>query len=125
MRGRDVLHFIDNTGALFGLSQGYSGCDDSARLIHQFHCVLGAIDANVWMEYVASGANIADMPSRGEFALLHELGSVRFEITLPEIGGDWQLTYTRIFRELAPRPSASVKRARREVEAEVKRLRFC
>ena len=68
-------------------------------------------------------ANIADMPSRGDFALLNELGSERFEITLPEVGGDWQQVYQRIFRDLAPRPSASVKRARKEVDSEVRRLR--
>jgi hypothetical protein len=123
LRGRDVIHFIDNTGALFGLSKGYSGEDDSARMVHQFHCVLGAIDANVWMEYVGTGANIADLPSRGEFALLRELGSTRFEITMPEVGGDWREVYRRIFANLAPRPSRSVKRARSEIEAEAKRLR--
>ena len=36
-RSRDVIHFIDNTGALFGLAKGYSGDDDSARMIHAFH----------------------------------------------------------------------------------------
>ena len=53
----------------------------------------GAIDCNVWLEHVASGANIADLPSRGEFALLRRLGSVRFETTLPPIGGDWSSVY--------------------------------
>ena len=48
----------------------------------------GAIDCNVWLEHVASGANIADLPSRGEFALLRRLESIRFETTLPPIGGD-------------------------------------
>jgi hypothetical protein len=117
-RGRDVVHFIDNTGALFGLSKGYSGDDDSARLIHSFHSVLGAIDCNVWLEYVASGANIADLPSRGEFGMLHELGSIRFPTILPVIGGDWREVYTRIFADLAPRPSKGSKRMRAEIGAE-------
>ena len=30
--------------------------------------------ARVWYEYVASKANIADLPSRGDFALLRVLG---------------------------------------------------
>ena len=99
-----MLHFIDNTGALFGLSKGYSGDDDSSRLIHHFHCVLGAVDANVWMEYVASGANISDLPSRGDFALLNELGSSRFEVVLPNVGGEWSAVYRQVFSDLAPRP---------------------
>ena len=48
LRGRDVIHFIDNTGALFGLAKGYSGDDDSARITQVFHTVLAAIDCNVW-----------------------------------------------------------------------------
>ena len=34
LRGRDVIHFIDNTCALFGLTKGYYGEVDGARLVH-------------------------------------------------------------------------------------------
>ena len=37
------------------------------------------IDANVWFEYVASEANIADLPSRGDFDKLLEMGAKRVE----------------------------------------------
>ena len=43
LRGRDVIHFIGNAGALFGMAKGCSGDDDSARMIHAFHTVLAAI----------------------------------------------------------------------------------
>ena len=56
LRWRDVIHFIDNTGALFGLSKGYYGEVDGARLVHAFHATTAATDANVWFEYVASEA---------------------------------------------------------------------
>ena len=115
LRGRDVIHFIDNTGALFGLAKGYSGDLDSARLIHVFHTVLAAVGANPWMEFVASGANIADQPSRDEFALLRELGAVYFEVGWPPIGGEWSQVFKDVFRSLAPRLTASRKRARDEV----------
>ena len=36
------------------MAKGYSGDDDSARMIHAFHTVLSAIDCNVWLEYVQS-----------------------------------------------------------------------
>ena len=62
------------------------------------------------------------IPSRGEFELLRELGSTRFAAVLPEIGGDWRTVYTKIFKDLAPRPSASVKRARAEIAEEVRRV---
>jgi hypothetical protein len=83
----------------------------------------GAIDANVWMEHVASGANISDLPSRGEFALLRRLGSTRFETVLPAIGADWMEAYRGVFGAFAPRPSAGVKRARKQVVDEVRSIR--
>ena len=122
-RGRDVIHFIDNSGALFGMAKGYSGDDDSARMIHAFHTVLAAIDCNVWLEYVQSGANIADQPSRGDEALLLSMGSVRFEMELPPVGGDWAVIYEELFMKLAPRPSRGVKRARREIEDEIEKIK--
>ena len=121
-RGRDVILFIDNTGALFGLAKGYSGDDDSARMIHAFHSVLAAIDCNVWLEYVQSGANIADQPSRGDVALLLSLGSIAFDMQLPPVGGDWSATYKAMFCRLAPRPTAGVKRARAVVQSHVDAL---
>ena len=123
LRGRDVIHFIDNTGALFGLAKGYSGDDDSARMIHALHTVLAAIDCNVWLEYVQSGANISDPPSRGKFELLAEMGSVSFPTILPPVGGDWEDVYTSLFTELAPRPSAGAKRSRAEIASELSSLK--
>ena len=123
LRGRDVIHFIDNTGALFGMAKGYSGDDDSARMIHAFHTVLAAIDCNVWLEYVQSGANISDLPSRGKFELLAEMGSIQFEMVIPPVGGDWWRVYTSLFMKLAPRPSAGAKRARTQVAAELESLK--
>ena len=47
-RGRDVIHFVDNSGAEAGLVKGYSRDVDSARLAGIFHCVAAALEANVW-----------------------------------------------------------------------------
>ena len=49
--------------------------------------------------------------------------SVRFEIELPDIGGDWSEVFSRAFRRLAPRPTAGAKQARAEIESEIARLR--
>ena len=80
-----------------GMTKGYSGDDDSVRMIHTFHTVLAAIDCNVWLEYVQSGANISNLPSRGNFELLAEMGSLEFEMILPPVGGDWWRVYTSLF----------------------------
>ena len=75
------------------------------------------------LEYVQSGANISDLPSRGKFELLAEMGSLQFEMTLPPVGGDWWRVYTSLFMKLAPRPSAGAKRARAQVAAELESLK--
>ena len=92
-------------------------------MIHAFHTVLAAIDCNVWLEYGQSGANIADQPSRGDVALLLSMGSLPFRIQLPPVGGDWAVIYEELFMKLAPRPSRGVKRARREIEDEVAKIK--
>ena len=93
------------------------------RMIHAFHTVLAAIDCNVWPGYVQSGANISDLPSRGKFELLAEMGSLQFEMTLPPVGGDWWRVYTSLFMKLPPPPSAGAKRSRAQVEAELESLK--
>eukprot|EP00966_Prymnesium_polylepis_P089224 2065588-Prymnesium_polylepis.2 len=53
LRGRDVVHFIDNTDALFGMAKGYSSDDDSARMIHAFHTVLSTVASGSSMSSLA------------------------------------------------------------------------
>jgi hypothetical protein len=60
LEGADVIHFIDNTSALYGLAKGYSPQGDSSVLIRAFHALNIARAANVWFAWVASKANIAD-----------------------------------------------------------------
>ena len=61
----DVIHFIDNTSALYGLVKGYSSTPDHLAIIRAFHLGNLHTRANVWFNYVASKANVADRPSRG------------------------------------------------------------
>ena len=85
-RGQDVVHWIDNTAALSGLVKGYSAKPDSARIIHAFHALNVPLQANVWFEYVRSAANIADFPSRGQFAMLKDTyGSAEWHFQVPPI----------------------------------------
>ena len=52
---------------------------------------------------MASGANIADLPSRGEFELLNEYGSIEFVTIVPVIKADWLEAYRAAFDGFAPR----------------------
>jgi hypothetical protein len=63
--GWDVVHYIDNTSALYSLSKGYSAQPDSLLIIRAFLALDLAIGANIWFNYVATKANVADLPSRG------------------------------------------------------------
>ena len=83
-RGRDAIHFVDNTGALSALTRGTSSDIDTARLAFALSTIRFSLRVNTWFMYVPSKANIADLPSRGEMA--QELASRRartFEIVWP------------------------------------------
>lgn len=60
----DVVHYIDNTSALYSLTKGYSSQPDSLSIIRAFHILDIQLRANVWFNYVATKANVADLPSR-------------------------------------------------------------
>ena len=77
-----------------------------------FHVVNAAVAANTWFEYVASGANISDLPSRGDFELLRtkayegprvpahgqQPGAMEFEVKWPPVGvwaGDLSHLFTQ------------------------------
>ena len=63
-RNKRVIHWIDNQSALAGLTKGYSGVLDSARIVHAFHATCAGPGAAVWLEYVRSRDDVADEPSR-------------------------------------------------------------
>jgi hypothetical protein len=98
IRGRRVNHFVDNTVALSALIHGYVGKIDLARMVNAYHLQLAALRASVYLEYVPSLANIADLPSRNEFELLKSLGGRKCDVRLPP-AGDWSAPLGVWFRE--------------------------
>jgi len=74
LRGAQVIHWIDNESAVYALVKGYSGAADSARSVNLYHGCVAQLGVTPWIEYVQSEDNLADLPSRGEFALLRALG---------------------------------------------------
>ena len=65
------------------MAKGYSSVPDSARIIHAFHALNVNLQTNVHFEWVKSEANIADMPTRNSFELLHEIGSKQVRLISP------------------------------------------
>ena len=86
--GRDVIHWVDNTGAMYALAKAYSSEYDSARIVHALDALNARLHVTPYFEYVHTKANIADLPSRGDFAFLEEeLGSAWVDMAIPDIEG--------------------------------------
>ena len=64
LRGRRVLHFVDNTTALSKAVHGYANEPDMAACANALHLLDAALQCDAWFEWVPSKANIADLPSR-------------------------------------------------------------
>jgi len=85
LRGADVNHFADNTAANGAAIKGYSPAPDIARLVGAYHLRIARLGARIWIEYVPSAANIADMPSRGNFELIESIGAKRIPFVFPSM----------------------------------------
>ena len=105
LAGRPVELWIDNSGAIGALLRGYSGVPDCARIVNMFHfAVAKARPSSLWIDYVPSESNPADIPSR-----LHEMSEEeahratlelgdRVEMIIPTFAdaqGEW-LSFTQI-----------------------------
>ena len=81
-QGYPVELWIDNAGAVGGLIKGYSGIPDCARIINLFHFAVAKLGlASLWIDYVPSESNPADVPSR-----LHEMSEDEARRELREFG---------------------------------------
>ena len=107
----DVLHFIDNSSALYGMVKGYSSRPDSVAIIRAFHAANLALRANVYFSYVASKANVADLPSRGALremeACLRRVSRSfslddRVELVLPACPADLSGLWAAVMAQLPP-----------------------
>jgi len=115
----DVIHFIDNVSALYRLVKGFSSRPDSLAIIRAFHVANIAIRANVWFNYVATKANVADLPSRlaiGEMADVlrsfdpsFDLIGDRVDLVIPACPRDMSAMWAAVAQQL---PGRSAKPAR-------------
>ena len=96
--------------------RGYARDVDSARIVHVFHTIAAALGLRVWFAYVASKANLADLPSRGSFCLLEqELLSSRVELHLPPLELSWSGAFSALFQAFLDTRPRQAKRARQRV----------
>ena len=87
-RRRSIVQFQDNTAALSALVHGYASKPDMCRIVNAFHMAQFLLRSRVWFEWVPSDANLADLPSRLEYAEFFRAmpGSVWVPTVLPS----WQ-----------------------------------
>ena len=64
LRGRPVVHFIDNESAKFALIKGTTGERTSAWIVQQYWKKEVELETFTWLERVPSVSNCADGPSR-------------------------------------------------------------
>ena len=87
-----MLHFIDNVGALRALVHGAYRAHAMGALACVYQLILAVAGCRFWGEFVESGANIADGPTRIGPALLTSLGgaainAVHVNARLPDLVG--------------------------------------
>ena len=85
-------------------------------MVHVFHALAAALGMLVWFSYVPSKANVADLPSRLEFALLKEMGSCEVtDLRWPPASASWLGAVRAAFKEFAPVKRRQEKRWRSEI----------
>ena len=107
LKGRAILFFIDNFGALSCLVHGYASKPDCARLVNCFHAQVIALRCMYYADWVPSKANPADIPTREERDGEMPPSVERTELVLPPIQaieGD-PAAWIRHVRALHPTPT--------------------
>jgi len=87
--GSDVNHFGDNTAANGCVTCGYSKASDMARMASAHHLLISRLRTRVWIEWVPSASNVADLPSRpdepGTLEKLAPLHATAIDFVLPSL----------------------------------------
>ena len=82
---RDVVFFVDNDPAKDALIHGISASHHSSELVRFTRITCARLGIGAWYERVPSPSNIADSPSRGDYALMRRLGATRVEPLIGEL----------------------------------------
>ena len=129
--GRHVIAHIDTATALSAVINGYSSRPEMAQLVNLYHVARAALRSVFWSAYVASKANLADIPTRMERESEIPAGIPQSEFVLAPL--DWD-AFTRWWsgrwsswsarrRWRARRARRARRRARAEARARRRRRR--
>ena len=101
-RGRSVVQFQDNTGALSALVHGYASKPDMSRIVNAYHLAQFSLRVRVWFEWVPSEANLADLPSRLEYGEFFSVlpGSVWVPTVLPSLES-WRAPLLSMYADMS------------------------
>ena len=112
VRGCDVIHYVDNTSAVYGLASGSSGQPDSQSIILSLYAEQSTAGFNPWVRYIKSKENVANMPSRGamdemEAAIRRldptfSLDQGRIPLVMPDLADGWMDRVADALAALAP-----------------------
>ena len=86
-RDTHAIHFADNVAANTSVIKGGSSAPDMARIVGALHIRLVKESISLWIEFVKSEANLADLPSRAQFDLIHGMGAQRVPFQIPPFRG--------------------------------------
>jgi len=82
LRGRRVVHYVDNESAKFALIKGTSPQEVSSTILDAFWTLEAKLGTSSWFDRVRSESNPADAPSRLDFECCSQLGVTRVEAKL-------------------------------------------
>ena len=102
MRDRYMIHWADNTAALSGLYKTASPTADVSHILSLVAMIRLRLRFRPFYEYVRSKANVADLPSRLNFALLSNLQSTWLAPRLPSASEWCQPLYESLHALLDP-----------------------
>ena len=84
IKGRRVYVWSDNTGSEHATRKGAAKAFDHCCVVHSIWSKAAEIGIDMQVGRVATEANIADLPSRGQYDLLGRLGALRAAPLLEE-----------------------------------------
>ena len=85
IRGRNIIVHSDNTGAEAAIRRGSAVAMDHAQLVHAQWTYAALNGLRLHIVRVGTHDNIADLPSRGDFRLMHQLGAWFRPCVLPDL----------------------------------------
>ena len=85
LTNKKVIIHSDNSGAEHGVRRGITREFDHCSLLHQMWVHIARLQIFVWVQRVPTDDNIADLPSRQQYAALEAIQAERREPTLDDV----------------------------------------